>query len=156
MQVWVVGMNLLIVLAYVVIGILLVRKFDAAAPTWALSIFRVTGLTFFLTCAMTHGHMALHAFEGTANDPYSLHYTLIHLPQALAGVVSAVLGWSFISLRIYDRSYYGSLLDREIDRQAREIASRIRASDIDTLAGEARRVADAALLIRNTVRPGPG
>ena len=149
-----VGSDLLIATGYLMLGALVVGKFDTAAPTWALRIFRLSGLVFFVLCAATHVHQAGHAFYRMEPDPTSGHALGIHVVQGIAAVVASVIGWTFVSLRIYDRTEYLGLLDREIDRQARAIAARVRERDVDHLASEARRVADAAELISSALRSG--
>lgn len=139
--------DLMIALGYVSLGLLLASKFDAAAPTRTLLAFKASGLLFFLLCAATHAHLAWHAWTGAAGDPLAGHTLLIHVPQAVAALVASVLGWSFISLRIYDKSWYGPFLDRAIDRQAQEIAAQVRQSDVEHLATQARLVHDAAEVI---------
>lgn len=139
--------NVCISVGYAALGVLLASKFDAAAPTWALSTFKVSGLAFFLLCAATHGHNAWHIWTGQPDDPLSWHYALIHVPQAVAAIVASVTGCSFISLRVYDRRYYKGLLDREIDREAARLAATLRASDVEMVAADARRVARATDLI---------
>lgn len=141
----------MIAAGYVSLGFLLASKFDAAAPTRVLWTFKLAGLLFFILCALTHIHHAWHVAYGVQDDPLALHALLIHVPQGAAALVASVLGWSFISLRIYDRSYYGPFLDRAIDRNAREIAAQVRANDVEILATQARLVNDAAELIRKAM-----
>jgi hypothetical protein len=140
--------DLAIAAGYVSLGALLTLKLDAAAPTRMLLAFKLAGLVFFLLCAYAQADLAWHDWSRAPYDVYALNAVLIHAGQAIAAAIASVIGWSFISLRIYDRKVYSGLLDREIDRQAHQVAAQVRSYDVGSLAVEARRVADAAELIR--------
>lgn len=140
--------DLVIGLGYIALGLLLASKFDAAAPTLMLALFKAAGLLFLLLGAATRLDLAYHTWSDTLFDPLAAYALVGHALQAVAAVVAAGIGWGFISLRIYDRTVYLGLLDREIDRQARLVAARVRAGEVDALAKEARRLCDAAELIR--------
>lgn len=140
--------DVVIAAGYVLLGALIAKKFDAAAPTWVLNTFKLAGLTFFVTCALTHLHHAEHVARNIPDDSTSVHFLFIHGVQAVAAIVAGLIGWSFISLRIYDRSYYGPFLDRAIDREANQIALRVQLHEVETIANEAKRVSDMAEMMR--------
>lgn len=149
--------HLLVTGGYVGLGVFVAPRFDAAAPTWALRIFKAAGLAFFVACAYTHAHAGWHITDGSLPREYwaTWHYIGHMAVQAIASLTALVMAFGFMSLRIYDRRYYGPFLDREIDRQAEVIAHRVRSADVEYVASEAKRMVDAAEVILRAMRRDP-
>lgn len=155
-QVVVVACHLLVAGGYVGLGLFIAPRFDAAAPTWALRLFKGSGLVFFLTCAYSHAHFGVHIWDGVLQREVwaTPHYVVHMVAQAVASVMALLLAFGFISLRVYDRSHYRGLLDRAIDEQAAKIAAGMKRLDIEHVVTETKRLADAAELVRRALENG--
>lgn len=116
-----VAANVMIALGYGAIAIWVVPKFDAAAPRWGLTVAKFAGLTFFLTCAMTHSELALHAATGTSIEWTAPHFLMIHTIQAIAAPVFLVFAVRFMSIRIFNLDLYAGLVERSLAEQARSL-----------------------------------
>ncbi len=106
--------NAIIAFAYLGIGLYLVPSFVFDGPEdwgWRVRgarLARLSGLVFFITCAMTHIELVLHAADSSEvalqlHDGRwidSWHGLLIHAVQAVAGMAFLVLGIFFLTIRV--------------------------------------------------------
>jgi hypothetical protein len=142
-----VAANLLISTGYILIAAWVVPKFDAAASSWGLRAAKLAGLTFFVTCALTHLESAAHAATGVPHDVTAAHSLVVHVVQAIAAPAFLICASTWMSIRIYNRAHYLGMLDREIVRRAHALAHTVRAADVDAVHREARAVAAVAEVI---------
>ncbi len=129
--------NVLIALAYGVIGAWIVPKFDLAASARGINAIKVSGTLFFFCCAVTHSDMAIHDALGLAANPLAPHYLINTLVQALSAPVFAVLVSRSVVVRIIDKDQYESVLDRrilEMERRRDELVAQAlaEAGDVTT------------------------
>jgi len=122
--------NLLIAAGYAGIGVWVAPKFDAAAPSGGLRLTKLSALVFFLTCAMTHVELALHAFADRPAWMLSPHFLIVHTVQGLAAPTFLLLATAFMSIRIFNRQLYEGLLARRI-AEVRDEVLRTQEEDAD-------------------------
>jgi hypothetical protein len=141
--------NVAVAVGYAGLGIFLAPKFDAGAPTWVLTIFKVSGLAFFLLCADTHIHEAYHIWDGLLSPEYwlDLHYLGMMIAQGVAAATSLVLALGFINVRVFDKRYTRALLDRMLEETVDELARRDRSRRISDSMHNVRQVREIADLM---------
>jgi hypothetical protein len=123
-----VASNVGIALGYAGIGIYVAPKFDAAAPSFGLKVTKASALIFFITCAMTHVELALHAISDRPEWMLSPHFLLVHSIQAIAAPVFLLMASAYMSIRIFNRQLYEGLLARRI-AEVRDEVLRQKAQD---------------------------
>jgi hypothetical protein len=116
-----VASNLGIAFAYLGIGLYVTPKFSMAAPSRGSRLAKLCGLTFFVTCGITHLELAAHAagevdaaVDSQAAWLISWHGLVIHLVQGLAGLGFLALASRYLQVRIYNKQYYERVLDERI------------------------------------------
>lgn len=146
--------NLVIVLNYAGLGLALSSRFDAPGPSWALRLFRWSGLAFFLGCSYSHAHMALHIYDGVLPVAYwaTWHYLAHIVLQAAAGTASLILAASFVSIRIFDKRFTREMIDRMIGEATEKAAYLGRLRDVSDVAAEASRAREMADLILDAMQ----
>jgi hypothetical protein len=124
--------NLAIAFAYLGIGLYVTPKFNLAGTSHGSRLAKLAGLTFFVTCAITHLELASHAtgeiisaIETQAGWLISWHGIITHAVQAIAGLSFLALAMRHLQIRIYNKQYYERVLDdriRQIERQLNDVA----------------------------------
>lgn len=116
--------NVVIALAYGIIGAWIVPKFDMAASARGVGLVKLTGTLFFFTCSVTHADMAVHTFWNLPADHLAWHNLLNTLVQAISAPVFAIMTARHLVVRIIDKSQYEQVLDRrllEMERRREEL-----------------------------------
>lgn len=139
---------------YVGLGAFVSRKFDAAAPTMALRAFRLACMLFFICCALDHLDWTIHLATGTPIDMLNGFHLIVDTAQGIGSLVAVVLGLAFISLRIFDRTYYGGVLDRAIDAEAHRVARERQDAGLQRLDESVRETRDVLSLIHAAITEG--
>ncbi len=149
-----IAMNLFIAMNYVGLGLVIARRFDAAAPTWALEIFKAGGLAFFIGCAYTYIHMAYHIAEGTVPPSFwlSWHYLAHIVLQAVGGLAAFLMSLTFINVRLFDRRFTREMIDRMVDEATDQAARSARLRGVSGVVADARRAREAADLILKAMK----
>lgn len=138
---------------YIGLGVFVSSRFDAAAPTRALLTFRAVSAAFFICCALDHIDWAWHLFTITPVDMLNLFHLLVDSVQAISAVSAVTLALGFMSLRVFDRTYYRGMMDRAIDDEARRIVDEQRRSDkMQSLLDKTSENRDAIQAIADAVR----
>ena len=115
--------NLAIAFAYLGIGIYVTPKFSLAAPSRGSRLAKLSGLTFFVTCGITHLELASHSLRagtgGGGGDAHTSwlvgwHGLLVHGVQAVAGLGFLALATQYLQIRIFNKQYYEDVLDERI------------------------------------------
>ncbi len=114
--------HMIIVLAYLGIGIYVWPKFDAAGPGWGVQAARLSGQAFFLTCAYTHAHDGWHILTQTpiVTNIDTWHYVGAHTLQAISAPAALLFGWRYTTLRFVTPE-----LSRMLDRMTKESRRRL-------------------------------
>ena len=122
-----VAMNLIIAAAYAAIGIWITPKFQLGPISWGTRIARLSGLIFFLTCALTHVEMALHATDTSWQTEW--HGLSLHVVQAIAGWTFLIAAVKYLRVRIYSQSDYWKEVEShlvELEAYEKIVRERIR------------------------------
>lgn len=146
--------NIAVAFGYAGLGIFLAPKFDAGAPTWALTLFKLSGLLFFLMCSITHTHEAYHIWEGLL--PREYWYDALYLShmivQAVASGMALVFAFGFINVRVFDKRFTREMIDRMANEATEQIAIGRRREDVGLAAREAAEIRDIATLLLEAYR----
>ena len=111
-------------LVYVVIAIYIVPRIDLnkAGPR-VVVLVRGGAVAFFMGCALTHAHMALHLFQDPSTA--SLHELSFHIPQVLGGWLFVAVCGRHLDISVVHKT---TAQEREaqkrlaIERQERDLA----------------------------------
>lgn len=148
------GLNILLAFVYLNLGLFFIPKIDAAAPAWALWLFRVVGVIFFVNRAVGRGLSAYYIWNGTIPVTYWL--TAYYVGELTIQLVTTgtlmVLSFSLVHMRIFDRRFTQEMIDRMVDEAADIAAHDGRLRSVEGVVADATRAREMAELILSAIK----
>ena len=121
---------IVVALVYLVIALYLVPRIDLAATDRRIVLLvRVGAGAFFLGCAATHAHMAIHYLSDPASA--NVHQLLFHIPQAVGGWLFVIVSGRHLDIAVIRKK---SASERRVEQELAD-SRRARRDSLGDLAG---------------------